>query len=330
MTTSPYSEELRAKAAELVGRYPHKRSALLPLLHLVQHVDGCVTDDGVALCSELLELTKAEVAAVATFYSMYKREPLGEYLVSVCTNFSCQVRGAVDVYHRLAAKLGVGHNETTADGRITLEHAECLGNCEGAPVVTVDYLNYECQTPDSAEQLIDQLLAGERPAPTRGFPPEGARAVSHRLAGLGPVDDETVAQVGHPSHHARADDGALPTVESGPGMVPVPIEPTFAVNREAERAQAQQAVRETGMAPEEVEAGAGPGAREFPSTEPDWEPSLEPTPRRGEQVEPGPASEEHEDEPETGAGGRGDGERDAGDGDTGDADAGEGEERGDG
>lgn len=322
MSASPYSEELRAKAAELVGRYPYKRSALLPLLHLVQHADGCVTDDGVSLCSELLDLTKAEVAAVATFYSMYKREPLGEYLVSVCTNFSCQVRGAVDVYHRLAAKLGVGHNETTADGRVTLEHAECLGNCEGAPVVTVDYLNYECQTPESAEQLIDQLLAGERPEPTRGFPPEGARAVSHRLAGLGPADsdDGTVAHVGHPSNQARADDGGLPAVESGPGVVPVPIEPTFAVNREAERAQAQQAVRDTGMAPEDVEAGAGPGAREFPTTEPDWEPSLEPTPRGGEQVEPGPASEEHEDEPETGAGDR----------DEGDDEADEGEERGDG
>lgn len=317
---SAYSDELRAKAAELVGRYPHKRSALLPLLHLVQHADGCITDDGVTLCAELLELTKAEVSAVATFYSMYKREPLGEYLVSVCTNFSCQVRGAVDVYHRLAAKLGVGHNETTADGRVTLEHAECLGNCEGAPVVTIDYLNYECQTPESAEQLIDRLLAGERPEPTRGFPPEGARAVSHRLAGLGPADSAGVAaDVGHPSHQARADDGALPAAEAGPGVVPVGIEPTFAVDRDAERAQAQQAVRDAGMAPEDVEAGAGPGAREFPTTEPDWEPSLEPTPRGEDQVEPGPASEAGEDEPETGAGdrdeeddGRGGEERDDG------------------
>lgn len=298
----PYSEELRAEADELIGRYPHPRSALLPLLHLVQHADGCITDDGVTFCAQHLGLTKAEVAAVATFYSMYKREPLGRHLVSVCTNFSCQVRGAVEVYNHLSAKLGVGHNETTADGTLTLEHAECLGNCEGAPVVTVDYLNYECQTPESAEALVDQLVAGERPAPTRGFPPEGARAVSHRLAGLGPADAEGVAgDVGHPSRQARADDGALPHREAGPGSVWVPLEPTFSVDREAERAQARQSVRETGADPDEVEASAGASAREFPTTAPDWEPTLESRPRGAEQVEPGPASrdddERDDDEP---------------------------------
>ncbi|HWH32038.1 MAG TPA: NAD(P)H-dependent oxidoreductase subunit E [Egibacteraceae bacterium] len=122
---------------------------------------------------------------MATFYTMYKRERMGEHLVSVCTNFSCAVRGAKDVYQRLSDKLGVGHNGTTADGKFTLEHAECLGNCEGAPVVTVDYFNYECLTPEQAEELIDRIAAGEIPPPTRGPVPPGVRAAEYRLAGLG-------------------------------------------------------------------------------------------------------------------------------------------------
>jgi NADH-quinone oxidoreductase subunit E len=181
------SPELRQKAEALVDRYPVGRSALLPLLHLVQSQDGMVSDDGIAECAELLHLTKAEVGAVATFYTMYKREPLGRHLVSVCTNFACKVRGAQEVYDRLSERLGLGHNQTTPDGALTLEHAECLGNCEGAPVVTVDYMNYECLTPEMALELVDKVLVGEVPPPTRGFASPGIRALEHRLAGLGPL-----------------------------------------------------------------------------------------------------------------------------------------------
>ncbi len=180
------SAELRQKALALVDRYPVARSALLPLLHLVQSQDGHVSEDGIAECAQLLGLTKAEVNAVATFYTMYKREPLGRHLISVCTNFSCKVRGAQEVYERLSERLGVGHNGTTDDGALTLEHAECLGNCEGAPVVTVDYLNYECLTPEAAVELVERVMAGEIPQPTRGFPSPGIREISYRLAGLGP------------------------------------------------------------------------------------------------------------------------------------------------
>ncbi|MDP9405178.1 MAG: NAD(P)H-dependent oxidoreductase subunit E, partial [Actinomycetota bacterium] len=183
-----FSTELRANAQSLVDRYPVGRSALLPLLHLVQAQDGYVSDDGVAECAELLGLTKAEVNAVATFYTMYKRAPMGRHLVSVCTNFSCKVRGAQQVYDRLVERLGVGHNETTPDGAITLEHAECLGNCEGAPVVTVDYYNHEGMDPDRAVALVERLIAGEVPPPTRGLVSSGIRDVEHRLAGLGPRD----------------------------------------------------------------------------------------------------------------------------------------------
>ena len=196
-----------------MDRYPVKRSALLPLLHLVQHQDGYITDDGVAEAAELLDLTKAEVGAVATFYTMYKREPLGRHLVSVCTNFSCAVRGGKATYDALRDHLGVGHEGTTDDGAITLEHAECLGNCEGAPVVTVDYLNYEWVDEQQAVELVEKLRAGEVPQPTRGMLPPGIRAVSHRLAGLGPMD---AAAPGQTMGLTTKEDGAVPVAEAGP------------------------------------------------------------------------------------------------------------------
>src|SRR6185503_14543444 len=123
-----FSEETHQRAKEIVARFPEgkQRSALLPLLHLVQAEQGYVSPAGIAFCAETLGLTKAEVGAVATFYTMYKRRPVGEYLVSVCTNLSCQILGGEDVFTRLSKKLGVHHNETTEDGSITLEHAECL------------------------------------------------------------------------------------------------------------------------------------------------------------------------------------------------------------
>ena len=209
-----FSAELREKAQSLVDRYPVGRSALLPLLHLVQHQDGYISDDGIAECAQMLGLTKAEVNAVATFYSMYKRRPLGNHLVSVCTNFACAVRGSGEVYERLQKKLGVGHNETTADGALTLEHAECLGNCEGAPVVSVDYFNYECLTPEAADELVDKLLAGEVPQPTRGYPSRSIRDHQYRLAGLGPLDDR---MPGVAPDQTGAADAAPPVDDAGPG-----------------------------------------------------------------------------------------------------------------
>ena len=213
-----FSAELRSKAEELVDRYPVGRSALLPLLHLVQHQDGYISDDGIAECAQLLGLTKAEVNAVATFYSMYKRQEMGNHLVSVCTNFACAVRGSGEVYDRLKTKLGVGHNETTADGAITLEHAECLGNCDGAPVVSVDYFNYECLDPDAAESLVGQVLAGNVPQPTRGYPPVSIRDHQHRLAGLGPVDTRAP---GVAPDQTTGDVAAPAPDEAGPGAVSV-------------------------------------------------------------------------------------------------------------
>ena len=190
---SVFSEQTRREAAELISRYPEGqgRSALLPLLHLVQSEQGYVTPDGIAFCADVLDITKAQVAAVATFYTMYKRKPTGEYLVSVCTNTLCGMLGGDEIYAALREHLGIGNNETTSDGSITLEHAECLAACDYAPVVTVNYEFFDNQTVDGARDIIDQLKAGERPLPTRGAPLCTFREIERQVAGL--HDDAAIA-----------------------------------------------------------------------------------------------------------------------------------------
>ncbi len=180
------TDETRTAAQEIIARYPEgrSRSALLPMLHLVQAEEGYVTPRGIAFCADVLGLTKAEVGAVATFYTMYKRRPTGEYLVSVCTNLACQILGGEDIYARLSKELGVGHDETTPDAVITLEHAECLAACDYAPVMTVNYEFYDNQTPASGSELVGALQAGERPMPTRGAPLCSFRETSRQLAGF--------------------------------------------------------------------------------------------------------------------------------------------------
>jgi NADH-quinone oxidoreductase subunit E len=195
----PLTDETRATAREIIARYPSPRSALLPLLHLVQSEEGYITPNGVAFCAEMLDLTKAEVAAVSTFYTMYKRRPTGEYLVSVCTNTLCGVLGGDEIFAALRQELGVGHDETTSDGSITLEHAECLAACDFAPVMTVNYEFFDKASVDSALGLVGALRRGERPTPTRGAPLCSFREISRQLAGLpderpGAVDGAGVGQ----------------------------------------------------------------------------------------------------------------------------------------
>ncbi len=179
------TDSTREKARAIIARYPKSRSALLPMLHLVQAEEGCVTPEGVALCAEMLGLTKAEVGGVATFYTMYKRRPVGEHLVSVCTNLSCQLLGGEEVYARLSERLGVGHDQTTPDGKFTLEHAECLAACDFAPCLTVNYEFFDNTDPDAAVAIVDALARGERPTPTRGDSVGDFRQASLQLAGFG-------------------------------------------------------------------------------------------------------------------------------------------------
>ncbi len=187
-------EHVRAEVREIMARYPQPRSALLPMLHLVQSYHGYVSPLGLAFCAEELGLTKAEVGAVATFYTMYKRRPTGRHLVSVCTNTLCAVLGGQRIYDTLSAELGTGHNETAADGSITLEHAECLAACDYAPVVTVDYEFYDQQDVESARDLIAALRRGERPHPTRGAPLTDFQGVSRQLAGFSQHADAAAAR----------------------------------------------------------------------------------------------------------------------------------------
>ena len=158
----------RAEAREIIARYPQPRSALLPMLHLVQSEEGYVSADGIALCAEELGLTKAEVGAVATFYTMYRRRPAGEYHVGICTNTLCAVLGGDAIMDSVKEQLGIGHNETTADGKISLEHVECNAACDYAPVVMVNWEFYDDQTPASTRELVDACRAGTPPPPTRG------------------------------------------------------------------------------------------------------------------------------------------------------------------
>jgi len=161
---------LSADAAEIIGRYPKSRSALLPLLHLVQSEQGYVSEDGITFCAEQLGLAEAEVTAVVSFYTMYKREPVGEYHVGVCTNSLCAVMGGDVIFADLREHLGIGNDETTGDGKVSLEHLECNAACDYAPVVMVNWEFFDNMTPRSARDLVDGLRAGADVAPTRGAP----------------------------------------------------------------------------------------------------------------------------------------------------------------
>jgi NADH-quinone oxidoreductase subunit E len=161
---------LGADAAEIIGRYPKSRSALLPLLHLVQSELGYVPEDGITFCAEQLGLAEAEVTAVVSFYTMYKREPVGEYHVGVCTNSLCAVMGGDVIFADLKGHLGIGNDETTSDGKVSLEHLECNAGCDYAPVVMVNWEFFDNMTPRSARDLVDGLRNGADVAPTRGAP----------------------------------------------------------------------------------------------------------------------------------------------------------------
>jgi NADH-quinone oxidoreductase subunit E len=181
------------KAQAIIARYPQSRSALLPMLHLVQSVQGYVSQAGIQFCSQQLNLSPAEVSAVVTFYTMYKRKPCGEHLVSVCTNTLCAALGGDAIYQTLREYLGengkpLGHEETVGTpgepGSVTVEHAECLAACDLGPVLQVNYEFYDNQTPEKAVELVDALRRGEKPAPDRGAPLSDFKDVSLQLAGF--------------------------------------------------------------------------------------------------------------------------------------------------
>ncbi|MDT0387589.1 NADH-quinone oxidoreductase subunit NuoE [Streptomyces sp. DSM 41921] len=195
-----YPDDVRARletdAREIIARYPDSRSALLPLLHLVQSEEGHVTRTGMRFCADVLGLTTAEVTAVATFYTMYRRRPSGDYQVGVCTNTLCAVMGGDAIFEELQEHLGVGNGETTDDGKVTLEHIECNAACDFAPVVMVNWEFFDNQTPSSAKRLVDDLRAGRPVTPTRGAPLCTFKDTARILAGFPDERDGAVESGG--------------------------------------------------------------------------------------------------------------------------------------
>jgi NADH-quinone oxidoreductase subunit E len=149
-------------AKEIIGRYPRPKSALIPLLHLAQEQDGYVAEDAMAHIAELVGVTPAEVLGTCSFYEMFKREPVGEYLVNVCTNISCLLLGGEELLLHLEDRLGVRAGSTTADGTFTLEDVECIAACTEAPCLQVNYRYFYKVTPDAADTLLDDLRHGRR------------------------------------------------------------------------------------------------------------------------------------------------------------------------
>jgi NADH-quinone oxidoreductase subunit E len=179
------SEDARREAERLVARYPHKRSALLPLLYLVQAEQGHVTREGMQEVGELLGLTTAEVEAVATYYTMFKKSPTGKWLISVCTNVSCALVGAKRVYERAVEELGERATTATEDGLFTVEEVECLAACDAAPVVQVNYCNYDRVSEERLLEMIGKLRNDEVPEPSRGPRPEPHDRTARILSGIG-------------------------------------------------------------------------------------------------------------------------------------------------
>jgi len=154
------TEENVRLAREIIGRYPKARSATIPLLHLAQEQDGYVTNEAMSHIGELVGASSAEVFGTASFYEMFKFEPVGKYLINICGTMSCALLGAEELMHHAEERLGIKMGSTTADGKITLERAECQAACTEAPCLQVNYRYRYRVTPDQLDALIDDLSAG--------------------------------------------------------------------------------------------------------------------------------------------------------------------------
>ena len=163
-----YTDDQLAVMEAIITRYPRKRSAIMPLLHFSQSITGYINNEAIEIIAHLLELETAEVTAVSTFYTQYKREPVGEYHVGVCTNTLCAVMGGDAIFAGLKEHLGVENDGVTADGKVSLEHIECNAACDYAPVVMANWEFYDNQTVQSAKDLVDSMRSGNPKPPTRG------------------------------------------------------------------------------------------------------------------------------------------------------------------
>ena len=171
----------------IIARYPRKRSAIMPLLHYVQSIDGYVTNEGIELIGQKLDLATAEVTAVSTFYTQYKSKPVGDYHVGICTNTLCAVMGGDLIFDAVKEHLGIENDGVTSDGKVSVEHIECNAACDYAPVVMVNWEFYDNQTVQSVKDLVAGAKAGNPPAPTRG--PKTLRSWKQNSAVLAGISD---------------------------------------------------------------------------------------------------------------------------------------------
>lgn len=170
---SRFSDDNLQTALEIIARYPRAKSATIPLLHLAQEQDGYVADDAMEHIAELVGTTPAQVLGTCSFYEMFKREPVGTYLVNVCTNISCQIMGGEELLHHAEQTLGIKAGGTTPDGTFTLEDVECIAACTEAPCLQVNYRYRHRITLEEFDQLIDDLRAGSL---AEEIPPHGTLA----------------------------------------------------------------------------------------------------------------------------------------------------------
>lgn len=188
-----------AELRELASRYPQPRSALLPMLHLVQSYDGRVSPRGIELCAEILGITTAQVSGVATFYTMYKRKPAGRNHLGVCTTALCAVMGGDILLERAKEKLGIDEGQTTPCGKVSLERLECNAACDYAPVAMVNWEFFDNMTPEKIDELIEKLMNGEEVVASRGATITSWKEAERVLAGFPDGRADEGPSAGHAS-----------------------------------------------------------------------------------------------------------------------------------
>jgi NADH-quinone oxidoreductase subunit E len=205
---SRFTAENTAVADEILARYPVPKSALIPLLHLAQEQDGYLTEDAMEHIAELVGVTPAEVLGTASFYEMFKREPVGDYLVNVCTNISCLLLGGEELLHHLEHRLGIKAGSTTTDGKFTLEDVECIAACTEAPCLQVNYRYFPHISHAEADTLLDDLRAGKlaHEVPRHGTLSRVRQQLPETRAGVAPPDRSVEPAWMH-QNEAAAEDG---------------------------------------------------------------------------------------------------------------------------
>ncbi len=185
-----FRAENAAVADDVIARYPRPRSALIPLLHLAQEQDGYLADDAMEHIAELVGVTPAEVLGTASFYEMFKREPVGDYVVNVCTNISCLLLGGEELLHHLERRLGIRAGSTTPDGKFTLEDVECIAACTEAPCLQINYRYFHKVSYDEVDEIVDDLRAGKRAheVPRHGTLSRVRQQLTDDRAGVAPPD----------------------------------------------------------------------------------------------------------------------------------------------